>query len=215
MSKTALIMGDSYSTFKGHIPEGYASWYPENMQCGETDVKTVADTWWYQVMQEADLELLLNNSWSGSPIGYTGYNNTDCSHSSSFIYRLNQLIENGFFERNRIDTVLVFGGTNDSCANAPLGEMTDGNETADLYAVLPAICHFFKRLRETLPNAAIYCLINTGLKTEIVHALKEVSRRHGITAVTFEHIDKYWGHPTAHGMRDIAHTVLQALNPIP
>ncbi len=208
MSKNALIFGDSYSTFEGNIPKGYASWYPQNEKCGETDVKTVTDTWWYQVMEEADLNLVLNNSWSGSPIGYTGYNNADCSRSSSFICRLNKLIETGFFEKNKIDTVFVFGGTNDSCANAPLGEM-DGT---DLYCVLPAISHFFKRLRETLPDADVYCLINTHLKPEIADALKTVSARHGITAVAFDHIDKDFGHPTARGMQDIKHGVLQALD---
>lgn len=208
MPNNTLIFGDSYSTFKGYIPEGYATWYPDNEKCGKTDVTSVTQTWWHQVIEEADLKLVLNNSWSGSTIGYTGYNNADNSKTSSFIYRLEQLVENGFFEKNKIDTVFVFGGTNDSCADAPLGE-PDGT---DLYCVLPAICHFFKRLREILPNAAIYCLINTHLKVEISNALKEVSARHGITAVAFEYIDKNFGHPTAKGMQDIKHGVLNALS---
>ncbi len=207
MSNNTLIFGDSYSTFRGYVPNGYATWYPDNVESGKTDVTSVTQTWWYQVVEEARLNLVLNNSWSGSTIGYTGYNNADNSKSSSFIYRLNQLIENGFFQKNRIDTVFVFGGTNDSCANAPLGEM-DGTE---LYCVLPAVCHFFKRLRETLPNADVYCLINTHLKSEIVDALKKVSRRHGMTTVTFDYIDKNFGHPTVQGMQDIKHGVLDAL----
>lgn len=207
MSKNALILGDSYSTFKGYIPDGYATWYPTNDRC-DPDVKQVTQTWWHQVISEANLNLVLNNSWSGSTIGYTGYNNADNSKTSSFIYRLNQLIENGFFETNKIDTVFVFGGTNDSCANAPLGEM-DGT---DLYSVLPAICHFFKLLRETLPAADIYCLINTHLKPEVVTALKEVSNRHGITAVAFDYIEKDFGHPTAKGMEDIKNGVLTAMS---
>lgn len=208
MANNTIIFGDSYSTFRGYIPEGYAAWYPENGNCGKTDVADVTQTWWHQVAEEANLNLVLNNSWSGSPIGYTGYNNTNCSRSSSFIYRLNELIENGFFEKNRIDTVFVFGGTNDSCANAPLGE-PDGT---DLYCVLPAIRHFFKLLRDALPNATIYCLINTHLKPEIVDALRTVSERHGITAVAFDHIEKDFGHPTVQGMLDIKNKVLSVLN---
>ena len=30
MPNNTLIFGDSYSTFKGYIPEGYATWYPDN-----------------------------------------------------------------------------------------------------------------------------------------------------------------------------------------
>ena len=111
MKNNTLIFGDSYSTFKGYAPEGYAIYYSENER-PETDVTQVSQTWWYQVVEKADLKLVLNNSWSGSTIGYTGYNNTDCSKSSSFIYRLRQLIENDFFAKNQIDTVFVFGGTN-------------------------------------------------------------------------------------------------------
>ena len=33
MSNNTLIFGDSYSTFKGYIPEGYATWYPDNDRC--------------------------------------------------------------------------------------------------------------------------------------------------------------------------------------
>ncbi len=208
MPNNTLIFGDSYSTFKGYVPNGYATWYPENANCGRTDVTRVTETWWYQVVKEANLHLVLNNSWSGSTIGYTGYDHADNSKSSSFIYRLNQLIENGFFEKNTIDTVFVFGGTNDNWCNAPLGEM-DGT---DLYCVLPAICHFFKRLRETLPAADIYCLINNHFKPEITNALKEVSRRNGITVVTFERIDTENGHPTIKGMQDIKNGVLTALS---
>ena len=206
MSNNTLIFGDSYSTFEGYIPEGYAIYYHDGHS--NTDVTRVTETWWHQVAKEADLNLVLNNSWSGSTIGYTGYNNADNSKTSSFIYRLEQLVETGFFETNDINTVFVFGGTNDSCANAPLGEM-DGT---DFYCVLPAICHFFKRLRETLPNADIYCLINTHLKAEISNALKEVSARHGITAVAFNNIEKACGHPTIKGMVDIKKEVLNAMS---
>ncbi|MBQ7038472.1 MAG: hypothetical protein IJN61_05140 [Clostridia bacterium] len=207
MPNNTLIFGDSYSTFRGYIPNGYASWYPQNEKCGRTDVVAVTQTWWHQVIQEAGLNLVLNNSWSGSPIGYTGYNNTDCSKSSSFIYRLNQLIENGFFQKNRIDTVFVFGGTNDNWCNAPLGEPSG----TDLYCVLPAIHHFFDLIRKTLPDAAIYCLINNHFKPEVTNALKEASDRNNITVVTFKHIDTREGHPTVKGMQDIKEGVLAAL----
>ena len=211
MKINTLIFGDSYSTFKGYVPDGYAVYYSENER-PETDVTRVEQTWWYQVAQEAGLKLVLNNSCSGSTIGYTGYNNTDCSKSSSFIYRLKQLIENGFFAKNQIDTVFVFGGTNDSWSNAPLGEAkySDWDEK-ELFSVLPAICYFLNLLKETSPQTDIYCLINTDIKPEIASCMKNACKTYNITPVTFDRIDKKCGHPTIQGMKAIKDGVLDII----
>jgi hypothetical protein len=73
-----LIIGDSYSTFKGYIPEGYAPYYTN--EPGNTDVRRVEETWWHQLQAETDCRILLNNSWSGSTICHTGYDGVDCYH---------------------------------------------------------------------------------------------------------------------------------------
>lgn len=212
MPNNLLIFGDSYSTFKNFVPSGYAIYYSEDVR-PETDVTKVSETWWHRVITEKELNLVLNDSWSGSTIGYTGYDNADNSETSSFICRINKMIKDGFFEKNQIDTVFVFGGTNDNWANAPLGTLKyDNFEKQDLYSVLPAIGCFFKILKETLPNADIYCLINTELKPEIVSALTTVSKKYDITPIEFEHITKNSGHPTIKGMEDIANGVLKAMN---
>ena len=91
-----MIFGDSYSTFEGYIPEGYAVYYPR------ADVTDVSKTWWYMLAEETASEIVLNNSWSGSTICNTGYSG-DCSKSSSFIFRLTKLIDEGFFRKNKID----------------------------------------------------------------------------------------------------------------
>lgn len=211
MKKNALIFGDSYSTFQGFVPEGYATYYSQE-ETPKTDVNNVSQTWWHQVFEETGLHLVLNNSWSGSTIGYTGYSNKDCSQSSSFIYRLKQLIANGFFANNTPDTVFVFGGTNDSWANAPLGEIKYGDwQEGDLYFVLPAVCYFLHLLRETLPQATIYCLINTELKPEIVSCINQACEKYAMTPVTFDRIDKQNNHPTIEGMKNIRDGVLAVL----
>lgn len=210
--KNAMIFGDSYSTFKGFVPSNYAIYYGEG-EAPESGVTHVSHTWWYQVCEEGGLQLVLNNSFSGSTIGYTGYGNTDCSHSTSFIYRLKQLKEKGFFEENQIDTVFVFGGTNDSWSNAPLGEEKYGDwEEEELFSVLPAIGYFLNLLKETVPKATIYCLINTEIKREITDCMKQACARLNIVPVTFESIDKKDGHPTREGMKDIKESVLKAMN---
>lgn len=211
MKNNAIIFGDSYSTFAGFVPEGYKSYYSEAGR-PETDVTKVTETWWHQVASEANLNLVLNNSWSGSTIAYTGYDNVDCSKTSSFIYRLRELIANGFFDKNEIDKVFIFGATNDNWINESLGvaKFSDWQEE-ELYSVLPAICYFLFLARETLPNAEIYCLINTGLKPEIISCMNKACEKYNITAITFDNIDKNSGHPTIQGMKDIKDSVLKVL----
>lgn len=58
MKQNAIIIGDSYSTFAGFVPEGYAIWYPTNYE-DDTAVRDVSQTWWHQVMEEANLNLAL------------------------------------------------------------------------------------------------------------------------------------------------------------
>lgn len=147
-----IIFGDSYSTFEGFIPAGYDVYYSEENRDG-TGVTDVAQTWWHMLAREADLNLVLNDSWSGSTMGHTGYGNADCSKTSSFIFRLRQMIENGFFQKNEIHKVFVFGGTNDNCCGATLGEAKYENWVEDdLFFVLPAIAYFLQLLKKTCPR---------------------------------------------------------------
>ena len=85
-----MIFGDSYSTYEGYVPEGYAVYYTGHRE-DEPNICDVNDTWWGRVLNETQSTLIQNNSWSGSTIGYTGYNNADCSRDSSFIYRFKKL----------------------------------------------------------------------------------------------------------------------------
>lgn len=213
MENNVIIFGDSYSTFEGYIPEGYEAYYSEK-EHPHTDVRHVSQTWWHQVCSEINFNLILNNSWSGSTIGYTGYNNRDCSKSTSFIYRFRQLVDSGFFEQNRVDTVFIFGGTNDSWSNAPLGEMkfSDWDE-GDLFYALPAISYFLQLVKSTLKDAKIYCLINIDLSPEITGCLKASCEKYNITEITFDAIDKNCrlGHPSIKGMENIKDGVLKVL----
>jgi len=204
----AVIFGDSYSTFEGFIPDGYYVYYSDSDESG-TDVRKVEETWWHQVMSELGANLVMNNSWSGSPIGYTGYDNADCSESSSFIYRFNCLVESGFFRENDIDTLFIFGGTNDNWCGAPLGDLKhSGWKKADLYSVLPAITFFLSRVKQELPDINIICILNTELKDEVVECFVDTCGRLGMHVVQLENIDKSNGHPTVKGMREISRQVL-------
>ena len=207
-----FILGDSYSTFTGHIPQGYHPYYiPEGRP--ETDVTRVEETWWHQLIAETDSTLVQNCSLSGTTICHTGYNGGDCA-ACSFVGRFDQLIEAGWFAAHPIDTLFVFGATNDSWAGSPLGEMMhEGWTRDDLYSVLPAVGYLTHRLAETLPNTRLIFLLNTGLKPEIADGIRDACSRNGIELLALQDIDKKSGHPTICGMAQIKAQVLAYLQP--
>ena len=208
--KNAMIFGDSLSTFKGYIPEGYACYYYEDQ--GPTDVRRVEDTWWHQLMREAELNLVRNESWSSSTISFRGLSGNDVSQTSSFIRRLHVLTDEGFFESNKIDTVFVFGGTNDSWSATPRGEIKhDGIAPEELYTTFPAICYFMKKLRETLPEAEIYCLVYDLIDDGVAGCFKEAAEKNGMRLIRFENIDKVSNHPTIEGMKQIKNVILSEM----
>ena len=207
-----VIFGDSYSTHKEYIPEGYAYYYSTE---GDDDnpVKrmTPEETWWWKLIERTDGRLVHNNSWSGSTIGYNGYSG-DCSTSSSFIYRYNTLYENGFFEENKIDTIFIFGGTNDSWSETALGEMMlDGWERDDLYRVLPAVSYIIYRVKTDGAAKRVVFIANCDIKDEIVECARAASEHFNVEFVRLKDIDKQSGHPTPFGMTAICEQIIRAL----
>ncbi len=202
-----LIFGDSYSTFKGCIPDGFACYYEGNNR-PECHVDCADKTWWRLLMKETGATLLQNNSWSGSTIAYAGREG-DASKTSSFIYRFRKLRDEGFFKENALDTVFVFGGTNDDWINTPLGDIKFSDfEENELFFVRPAIAHFLKSLRDELPNTRIVSIINTGFKPEITEIIEESCKKFNIITVKLHDIEKAEGHPTAAGMMQICNQVI-------
>ena len=212
--KNILIIGDSYSTYEGCIPDGYRTYYsPNGREEGPVVTKMrKEDTWWMRVLSAVNGRLALNNSWSGSTVCYTAYDGVDCSQTNSFIYRFRQLQAQGFFKKTAVDTVFIFGGTNDSWSNAPLGENQLANATEkDLYCVLPAINHLIGVVKNQLPNAEIYCIINTEIKSEIQKHIEFSAQKYGVHAVVLHDIEKEYGHPNPKGMKQIAEQVLAVM----
>ena len=214
MQKNAMIIGDSYSTFKGYIPVGYAPYYSKEGFGEDCPVRKmeVEETWWHRLVCATGAELVLNDSWSGTTIGYTGYEGADTSKTSSFIYRYRKLKEEGFFDKNEIDTLFVFGGTNDSWSNAPLGvAKTEGFTEEDLYSVIPAIYYLMKTLKQDLPSVRIVFIANCDIKTEIISAMKDAAELFSAEVISLSGITKDAGHPTPVGMAEICQSVLAAL----
>ena len=68
-----------------------------------------------------------------------------------------------------------------------------------------------KTLKDKLPKAHSYCLINIELKPEISAGMKKACQIYDMTEISFDTIDKRCGHPTIKGMQDIKNDVLNAL----
>jgi hypothetical protein len=209
--KNVLIIGDSYSTFQDCVPEGHHIYYTGAGECG---VNQKSDTWWYKLIEMTGANLIRNDSWSGATICYTGRVSPEFAYNSSFVNRMHLLVRDRFFEREKIDTILVFGGTNDSwLETTPKGEikLSDWSEE-DLYFSLPAICYMAAKLKATLPDGNIIFIINTDLDERITSAIKLASEHFGTSYIELENINKQNGHPTPKGMRDIAEQIFNAIS---
>lgn len=175
----------------------------------KTDVTEVEDTWWRKLLKEVDGTLVLNESHSGATVCNT--ERPQIPHTS-FVYRLDKLIEREFFKNNTIDTIIFFGGTNDNWINSPIGKTQFSEFTeADLKQVLPAFGYAMKTLLEAAPNAKIVLVINTNLKAEIAEGIKCIGEHFGANVVALNDVHKQAGHPNKEGMTDIKNQILKAL----
>ena len=201
---SVTIFGDSYSTFEGYLtPDTMETWYFQDRNMNRTDVTQVRQTWWWQVIQRMGWKLERNNSWSGSTVCNTGYNDADYTHRS-FITRMTSL--------GSPDVILIFGGTNDAWSGAPVGEYQyEGWRRADLYKFRPAMAYLLSGLQERYPTARLVFISNSDLKESVTRSIHEICRHYGVQVVQLEAIEKQNGHPNKMGMTQIADQVVKAL----
>jgi len=203
-----LIFGDSYSTYKDWIPEGYSAYYPKEAEGLDL---TLEQTWWHRLLKETDSELVLNDSWSGSTICNTGYDG-DCSKTNSFIFRLERLINNGFFEQNKVDRVFVFGGTNDAWTSNDRGKPIFENWTdEDKKIILPGISFFISELIEAVGKDKVHIIINSIFGPKLKNGFLEICEHYGVSYTALVDIDMVGGHPSAKGMEQIKNQILNNL----
>ena len=168
-----FIMGDSYSTYDGYIPEGYHSYYSDQREIAPV-IKGVEKTWWKILEKENNLDIILNDSFSGSTVCNTV--RETLSIETSFVRRIDKYVKENFFAENKINTMFVFGGTNDSWIDCPIGELKYSDWTDDdLKCVLPAFCYLINRAKEVVEN--IIVIINTDLKPEITKGFTEACEK--------------------------------------
>ena len=144
--------------------------------------------WYFQKVR-------INNSFSGSTICHTGYRKEDYSNRS-FITRMNNL--------GCPDIIFIFGATNDSWAEVPIGEYQYQNwSKKDLYSFRPAMAYMLEYMQNRYPNVEIYFLLNCDLKIEINESVKTICAHYNIPCIELKDIDKQGGHPSIKGMEQI------------
>ena len=198
-TKKVSILGDSYSTYKGYIPDNYAPFYPD----ANNDVKDVEQMWWSLYIKAMGYELDKNNSWGGTTICNTGYGRMDSS-KSSFTSRVDML--------GNPDIIFIFGGTNDAWAGSPIGEYKyEGWTQKDLFSFRPAMAKMLSFMIDRYPNVEIYFILNDGLQEEINESVKTICEHYQVPCIVLKGIDKSHGHPTIKGMQTIKDGVLRAM----
>lgn len=201
--RTLVILGDSYSTYQGYNPEGYEVYYPND---GIMDVDSVKKTWWHRLITKHHMQLLKNDSWSGSTVSTSV--RKEHPAEASFLVRMRDTLDG----EDKPEVIILFGGTNDSWMNNPVGQnqYADWTEEED-GMTLPAFGHLFRFAKEQNPDALVICVVNTELLPEIEAGLEEACAHEKIVCVKLRDIEKKWGHPTAAGMKAIAEQISEAL----
>lgn len=208
------VFGDSYSTFEDYItPASNESWYFWKNSPGRNKSNNVThpdQIWWWQVIENLGARLEINNSYSGSTIGYTGYIDRKTGlHADykprSFITRTPDL--------GNPDLILVCAGTNDSWDGELLGEYKYSDwSDADCYTFRPAMAKWCATMKELYPDKRIIFIINSELKPDFVESMNVILDRYGIEHLQLVDIEKQHGHPSVNGMRSFASQVLKYLS---
>ena len=203
-TKTVSVLGDSYSTFEGYLtPSTNEVWYYLKHAANQTDVESVTQTWWHQLIRKNGWRLCVNNSYSGSTICNTGYDGNDYS-GRSFTTRMDNL--------GCPDIIFIFGATNDSWCGAPIGDYQyDGIRPDQLWQFRPALAYLLAWMKDRYINTELYFILNNELKQEINESVNIICEHYGVPVITLKDIDKKSGHPSVKGMEQIATQIQEAI----
>ena len=201
------ILGDSYSTFKGQIPQNNYVFYPFD---GIDDVTCPEDTWWYQLIHRRGLKLLLNDSSSGTTVSTSVREQHKLE--DAFVKRMKNSLSSAGVNGEKPDCIILFGGTNDDWLEVPVGSLQYEKRTdLDLKQILPAYCEMLSYTVENNPQAAIFAVINTDMKPSTIRSMQEACAHYHVHCVTLHEISKQCGHPDRLGMQQIAGQIDEAM----
>lgn len=232
VGKNISIMGDSISTYEGYSNDATNT----NSTIGDNAIyytserlKSVNDTWWMQTAKDTGMNVLVNNSWSGSKI----FAEED---SAGYKDRAVNLHDNtGANAGTMPDVIAIYLGTNDYNWKWEAGTysadfitklVTDKGDGTYTYAeptnVAEAYFIMIHKITTTYPNADVFCMnlmpitwrTDEDATSELVKYnsnIRAIARCFGVnlvdlnakSGITLENCETYTldgGHPNGYGM---------------
>lgn len=170
--KTLSILGDSISTYKDWSNGAAAQTTNSTIASGAIYYPrtgfsvTAGDTWWHQAAEELGMELLVNNSWSGSCLL-----NTRSGAPGAYRDRCVQLHDDtGDNAGQKPDIIAIFLGTNDYYTysgtlgsyeainfDALISESGEGFTYAEPATSTEAYAIILHKIAIAYPDAEVYC----------------------------------------------------------
>ena len=217
------ILGDSISTLDGYNPPEFAVYYTGEKKY-DNGVCLPADTWWGQIIEAIDGELLVNNSYAGSRMSRDPGNilyNHGCNET-----RTSALGKEG----KSPDLVMIFMGVNDLGSHKMhmLPEVEGDAGSIQVFSV--AYETAVAAIQKNYPEAKILCItpgrayladygpilppadVRRRAMCGIIHAIAE---KYGCLFFDLSDAEPYESydnlHPNANGMKTISQNILKAL----
>lgn len=168
--KRISVIGDSISTFRGIVPNGYGCHYPT----ADGDLTSMSQTYWWILANDLMLDATIerNISYSGSCVAYA--QSVDLPH-----YTMRFIDNQGVGEP---DIVIIHGGTNDWAKNkAPLYgsvsmQATSGPSDADLAPL-------FSTAEAATTRKAVEALDDTTFCTAYIKLIELILERRADTKI--------------------------------
>lgn len=208
------IFGDSISTFGGELSNpDYWEWYPLNDTNVDVDgkehlaVDSREKTWWWRLIYEHMKAGVLdaNNSWSGTKIIHETVNGKGgLPRDSGFVDRINDF--------NSPDVIIVFGGTNDSLKDTPVGDYQWDvpMEDMNLAQFRSAYVYLVRKLQATYDGVQLILVIGDSLTPEYETSIMEIAEHFSLPYVNLvgENVSKIDSvHPDAEGHELLARKI--------
>ena len=225
-NKYISIFGDSISTFEGISEPKDAAFYNTERKLN-SNVLTLSDAWWGQVIEKLGAKLLVNNSISGSTV--TWHPSYEIQSYGCSDERTRALSKDGILP----DVIIVYLGTNDWGAAVKLSN-NEFDSSNDLTIFSVAYSKMLDKLKANYPDAEIWCVtlaISCFSKSktfefpfysggwhisEYCDIIRVCATEHDCkiidlfnTKETYDTIDGF--HPNSVGMKTIADAVLNSL----
>lgn len=231
--KTLSVLGDSISTYTGYVPSGNKVWYTGS----NNGVTSVNDTWWMKLMSALGMELLVNESWSGSRVTTTAGDD-----SAGCLTRCGNL-GTGDAEP---DVIIVYMGINDFNNGVGIGTYDGtGDLSADTTTFREAYAIMLNKILTAYPAAEVwactlpYCertgdnvfpeVNGNGVTLDAWNeAIRDLAALFGVKVLehakcglTYQNMDRYMGdyasgeglHPNAAGHSLIANQDIRQMDP--